>query len=148
MRKWSSKSSRLVVVEEEPRAEESPSSPPSLWSDEPDWWLDRVSSPTPPPTRKEDGEMAEQAPPPPPLPAPAVSMPVDDASLRGRKMEEIATVRLGFSFCCERVADKTLNVDGERGTRRRRVRRTGAGWRAPVVGLRIKDQRRHRRCLF
>ena len=90
--------------------------------------------------------MAEKAPPPPPPPLPAMLLPVDDASLRGRKVEEIVTARLGFSFSCERVADKTLNGEGERGAKKRRVRRKGAGWRAPVVCLRTEDQRRRMHC--
>eukprot|EP00904_Undaria_pinnatifida_P011863 jgi/Undpi1/7807/HiC_scaffold_23.g10280.m1 len=57
--------------------------------------------------------MAEPAPPPPPppLPPPAMSLPVDDPSLRRSKVEEIVTAGLGFSFCCESVAYKTLNGD-------------------------------------
>ena len=79
-----------VVVVQEPRSGESLSSPPPLWIDEPDRWLDRVSPPTPPPPppRKEDGDMEEQAPPPPPrLPRPpGMSLPVDDGGFRGRKV--------------------------------------------------------------
>ena len=50
-----------------------------------------------------------------------------------RGQVDILTARLGFSFC---LAEKTLEGDGKRMTRRNRVRSKGAGGRAKVIGQR------------